>query len=1817
MASIPSAPTGLVVTNTATLGTVRLSWINPSQIGIPAISDYSFSCSPSSGVTFSTIIDVAYTRINAIGLVTGNTYLFSVSVVNSAGTSLPAYSKAFIYLSAPVAPTSFSATPGPSQVTLSWDQVVASGGLPITGYTITSVPATKTVTVSAGIYSTIITGLTNGTSYVFSITQNNLSASSDPSTVTATPVSAPNAPTNITITSSPVTSGSATISWTDPVLTGGSAITGYTITPYPSSGISFSQPFTNPTDIYGLTLNSSYIFIVSAINSIGTSPGAISPVYTYNRIPDAPTGVSVSNIAGNIIVNWDPVVMSEGLPITGFIVISTPSSKVYTVPIGTFSQSITKLIPGVSYTFTVYSKNTLGTSAGTTSSPITISAYPDIATAIKVTNTILNGVALTWTDPVNNGGLPITSYTLASIPSGAIFTGSTLSDNIAVTGLNKGSTYIFSIITNNSFGSSPVAVSAPFSYLSIPDTPTGVSVTPGDSSVIINWMNVLTSGGASILNYIITSISDNTSVTVSAGSSSYTFTGLTNGNAYTFNIVAINSFGPSVAAVTNSVTPTSVPDPPTKIVVSPGNSSVLVQWKSPVMTGGLPITGYIVNLLRPPNPPIIIPLGNVTYAFINDLSNDQSYSATVNAVNSKGQSVDSGESLVVTPLSTFIVPGAPTGLSVTASSGSLTPSILLSFTSPIVTAANKIINYQYSTDGGSTYTQCNPIVTKSPIPITAVSSDGTSPIVNGTTYSILIQAINASGIGTASSSISGTPTASIANAPSISSITPGNTTCSVAFTQSFNGGAAITNLSYSTDGGSTFTVFSPVQTNSPLTISGLANGSTYSIKLKAINSAGTSTASSATSVTLAASEPAAPTALSSSSITTSSFSIGFTPGSTGGSSITNYSFSTNGGTTFLAFSPAQTTSPVAITKQSSGAALVAGATYSVKLKEINAIGSSVASASVSVTLSAGDGLTYDYPVITNATYDSAADTISIYFTPPSGIGEVTNYQYSTDGSEFSVLELYPPQTTSPIVIRYLSSYDSFVGILNYTDQVGISIGIVQDVYLQLIPQTIDTLCKASNTYKITTYPNVQFSPPGLPPNTKGMVMPGAPSYGPIRFNMPTQLLTSNPDYKNPYATLGKSIPDYSLNISNYAYTTDGGATYITLSPAQTDTLTLYTKSDSSSISGTTTIGLYPIDSSGNLGTLSPSIYTFIPNTLSNPPEPPTLLSVNVDYYNDPDMFGSGISINYRSNDPYSIYPVLIYFHTGDSIINLSYPKFVNKESVNNGWMLTPFYSGYGNFSLSYNNGIYTIYYSQRFLPLVNTSFNKLEAVLEKQFKVTLLALNPSSTLITQWTALQTENPLFPFFNNNSTIFSRPSNTITVSYSSFSPQIGLNYSATGITVIIPQTSSFYNYYGNASFNQDTQIAGSGDGYDRGGYLPFNVGSYNNSVMLSLDGGTTFTSTSVTWTLIGPKLPNTFTVGQIYNLVIKILFVDAFGAQCETGNSNSIQFNYGFPTFSFEPKRRRIRMLTNGNVSDTNILGAASGQTLSISLDGGTTFRDISTTIAAYNGQIASFISSPQNSPDFIFNQGMNGITFTQGQTYSVVLKCNHGYGIFTSTPVSCTPPLTGPVASSNYLLAINSIVSKSNIVYLFVDTTIPKVEFSSVISLNISSTIGSLGSSVTADAVFDKSLKASHTNKLNVLQIPMSNFTPGTPSYITIGLKGTRSYTTYGGGLANQYTFTPYLVPNPPTISRISFSSAGHASIEFTPGSVNSTNNEPGGITNYLFSTDYFFTKTECNVDGGTGNIIISLAAGTYSIQIQAVSAAGRSASSNAVSFTMT
>lgn len=96
-------------------------------------------------------------------------------------------------------------------------------------------------------------------------------------------------------------------------------------------------------------------------------------------------------------------------------------------------------------------------------------------------------------------------------------------------------------------------------------------------------------------------------------------------------------------------------------------------------------------------------------------------------------------------------------------------------------------------------------------------------------------------------------------APTGLAATPGDASARITFTAP--GDAGITNYEYSTDNGTTWSTPSPAVTASPLTITGLTNSTTYQVRIRAVNAAGSGTASAAVSVTPTG-KPTAPVTVS-------------------------------------------------------------------------------------------------------------------------------------------------------------------------------------------------------------------------------------------------------------------------------------------------------------------------------------------------------------------------------------------------------------------------------------------------------------------------------------------------------------------------------------------------------------------------------------------------------------------------------------------------------------------------------------------------------------------------------------------------------------------------------------------------------------------------------------------------------------------------------------------------------------------------------------------------------------------------------------------
>jgi hypothetical protein len=184
-ATVPGAPTNVTATNssngTAT-GTVDVSFTPPASNGGKPIQSYTAVSSPG-GITGTA--GPSATDVQVTGLTYGTSYTFTVYATNAVGNG-PA--------SAPSNAVTPAGIPSPPQVpgAATLDQAAyvsclppaSDGGSPIVSYTVTSSPGGITATGPS--CPILVTGLTDGTKYTFTVTATNAGGgTSQPSQRTA------------------------------------------------------------------------------------------------------------------------------------------------------------------------------------------------------------------------------------------------------------------------------------------------------------------------------------------------------------------------------------------------------------------------------------------------------------------------------------------------------------------------------------------------------------------------------------------------------------------------------------------------------------------------------------------------------------------------------------------------------------------------------------------------------------------------------------------------------------------------------------------------------------------------------------------------------------------------------------------------------------------------------------------------------------------------------------------------------------------------------------------------------------------------------------------------------------------------------------------------------------------------------------------------------------------------------------------------------------------------------------------------------------------------------------------------------------------------------------------------------------------------------------------------------------------------------------------------------------------------------------------------------------------------------------------------
>ncbi|HVG08307.1 MAG TPA: fibronectin type III domain-containing protein [Thermoanaerobaculia bacterium] len=268
-AATPGAPVN-VAAQVAGDAAVKVTWSAPASNGGSPVTSYTVTSAPG-GLTAT--VDGTVTTATIPGLAVGTTYTFTVKATNRKGTGpASAPSNAVKAAAAPGAPTGVTAVDGDASATVTWTAPAGDGSSPITGYRVVSTPGGISVTASTT--TVTVTGLQNGTEYVFTVRASNVlgegavSAPSNP----VTPATVPGAPTAV---AAEVTGNAAAlVSWTPPSANGGALITAYIVTSSPG-GLTVTADGSAPSaTVTGLTVGTAYTFTVAAVNRKGTGPAS-------------------------------------------------------------------------------------------------------------------------------------------------------------------------------------------------------------------------------------------------------------------------------------------------------------------------------------------------------------------------------------------------------------------------------------------------------------------------------------------------------------------------------------------------------------------------------------------------------------------------------------------------------------------------------------------------------------------------------------------------------------------------------------------------------------------------------------------------------------------------------------------------------------------------------------------------------------------------------------------------------------------------------------------------------------------------------------------------------------------------------------------------------------------------------------------------------------------------------------------------------------------------------------------------------------------------------------------------------------------------------------------------------------------------------------------------------------------------------------------------------------------------------------------------------------------------------------------------------
>jgi fibronectin type 3 domain-containing protein len=443
-----------------------------------------------------------------------------------------------------------------------------------------------------------------GTRYYYAMSAlNNLGEGQMTEIYTIVATSPPGEPSDLIVMGKP---GEIELTWSPPVQDGGSQILGFRIYKGESvlemSLLTTTLPGTTSYADWDVTNGTETFYSVSVFTVVGEGPRTTNKMAVALGPPGPPLGVILEPGDGQVLVTWNPPLNEGGKEITGYALYSGPSQDemVYSVTVGAVNSGyIADIENGKTVHIIVAAINEMG--EGEPSSPIhTVPYGVQSAPRDFGAHAIINGVHLTWEEPLDIGGADSIEYQVLRGTNSQVLTPLvSVKDSfefLDTTVLTR-TTYFYQVVPLNPIGlvgqgTEVVEVLFP----ALPGQVTRCQAMARDGVVSLSWGSPEDDGGAPILHYVIWRAvegGDPLELTRVENGTEYSDMTVVNGQFYTYSIAAVNLRGPGPYSEPLPASPLNPPGSPWDLSADVDGGKVVLKWAAPIGSGA-PVTGYTI-----------------------------------------------------------------------------------------------------------------------------------------------------------------------------------------------------------------------------------------------------------------------------------------------------------------------------------------------------------------------------------------------------------------------------------------------------------------------------------------------------------------------------------------------------------------------------------------------------------------------------------------------------------------------------------------------------------------------------------------------------------------------------------------------------------------------------------------------------------------------------------------------------------------------------------------------------------------------------------------------------------------------------------------------------------------------------------------------------------------------------------------------------------------------------------------------------------------------------------------------------------------------